>query len=150
MTRVAVLTLCLAIAACTTTGPTAQPDSAEREILAATDFWRAAYDSRDPARITATYGKDAVFWGTTMKSVATTPEAIAEYFRDAAGRPSARVVFTEQHVRVFGIVAFNSGSYTFKDSRDGKEITNPSRFSMVFHRQGDTWVLVHHHSSRAP
>jgi hypothetical protein len=150
MIRIAVLVLFMAIAGCSTTAPTATTNTAEQEILAATDVWRAAYDSRDPVRITATYGKGAVFWGTTMKSVATTPEAIAEYFKDAASRPSARVVFTEQHIRIFGDVAFNSGAYLFKDSRDGKEITNPSRFSMVFHRQSGTWVLVHHHSSRLP
>lgn len=85
-----------------------------------------------------------------MKSVATSPEAIAEYFKNAASRPYAGVVFTEQHVRVYGDVAFNSGVYTFKDIRGGKEILNPSRYSMDFQRQAGTWVLVHHHSSRVP
>ncbi len=138
------------VAGCATTGANDLPDKAAAEILAATDSWRAAYDSRDPGRVAAVYGKGAVFWGTTMKTIATSPEAIAEYFKGAASRPYARVVFTEQHVRVYGDVAFNSGAYTFKDSRDGKEIANPSRYSMVFHREGGIWVLVHHHSSRVP
>ena len=150
MTRIAAFLLAVLIAGCATTGPASVPDTAEKEVLAATDAWRAAYDSRDPARITSTYGKGAVFWGTTMKSIAASPEGIAEYFKGVAGRPNARVVFTEQHVRVFGDVAFNSGAYTFRDSRDGKEIMNPSRFSMVFQRQGGAWMLVHHHSSRVP
>jgi uncharacterized protein (TIGR02246 family) len=138
------------IAGCASTGAIDSSDKTTTEILAATDAWRAAYDSRDAARITAMYGKGAVFWGTTMKSIATSPAAIDEYFKDAASRPYARVVFTEQHVRVYGDVAFNSGAYTFKDNRDGKEIANPSRYSMVFHREGGNWVLVHHHSSRVP
>jgi uncharacterized protein (TIGR02246 family) len=150
MRKIAALIVSLVIAGCATTSATDAQDQATKEILAATDAWRAAYDSRDAARITAMYGKGAVFWGTTMKSIATSPEAIAEYFKNAANRPYARVVFTEQHVRVYGDVAFNSGAYTSKDSRDGKEITNPSRYSMVFHREGGTWVLVHHHSSRLP
>ena len=150
MKRIAVLLLSLVIAGCAAVGPTNGLNVAEREIIATTDSWRAAYDSRDPTRIAAMYGKGAVFWGTTMKSIASSPEAIADYFKGAANRPNARVVFTEQHVRVYGDVAFNAGAYTFKDSRDGKEIANPSRFSMVFQRQGDVWVLVHHHSSRVP
>jgi hypothetical protein len=150
MRKIAGLIVALLIAGCATTSTTDTSDKDTKEILAATDAWRAAYDSRDSARITAMYGKGAVFWGTTMKSIATTPEAIADYFKDAAKRPYARVVFTEQHVRVYGDVGFNSGAYTFKDSRDGKEIANPSRYSMVFHRQGGMWVLVHHHSSRVP
>lgn len=150
MVQIAAFVLALMIGGCATTGPASVPDGAEKEVLAATDAWRAAYDSRDPARVTSFYGRGAVFWGTTMKLIAASPESIAEYFKDVAGRPNARVVFTEQHVRVFGDVAFNSGAYTFRDNRDGKEIMNPSRFSMVFQRQGGAWVLVHHHSSRVP
>lgn len=150
MKRIAAFLFALFIAGCATIGPASVSATAEKEVLAATDSWRAAYDSRDAARINATYGRGAVFWGTTMKSIATSPEAIAEYFKDVASRPNARVVFTEQNVRVLGDVAFNSGAYTFKDNRDGKEIINPSRFSMVFERRGGAWVLLHHHSSRMP
>jgi hypothetical protein len=150
MGRTAGLVACLVIAGCASTGTADSADKARTEVLAATDAWRAAFDSRDPARITATYGNGSVFWGTTMKSIATSPQAIAEYFKDAASRPDTRVVFTEQHVRVYGDVAFNSGAYTFRDRRDGQEIITPARYSMVFHREGGNWVLVHHHSSRAP
>ena len=149
--RVLVACLCVFIlSSCTTSSGGQGTDAAVKEILAATDAWRAAFDSRDPARIAGMYGQGAVFWGTTMKTVATTPEAIKEYFKDAAARPDARVAFTDQHVRVYGDVAFNSGAYTFTDKRDGKDIVSPSRFSMVFQRQGSAWVLVHHHSSRVP
>jgi ketosteroid isomerase-like protein len=40
------------------------------QVTAAAAAWRAAYDSRDPARITAMYAPDAVLWGTTTKTVA--------------------------------------------------------------------------------
>jgi len=82
---------------------------------AATAAWRAAYDSRDPARITAMYDSDAVLWGTTAKTVAPNPSAIAEYFKDAGKRPNARVSFGEQHLRVYGDVAVSTGYYTFSD-----------------------------------
>ena len=112
--------------------------------------WRAAYDSRDPARISSQYATDAVFWGTTAKTVAATPAAIADYFKDAATRPNARVVFGEQHIRTYGDIAAITGNYTFTDFRDGKEISNASRFSLVFQRQGGKWLIVQHHSSRLP
>jgi hypothetical protein len=63
------------------------------QVSAATAAWRAAYDSRDPARITAMYAPDAVLWGTTAKTVAANPSAIAEYVKDAGKRPNARVEF---------------------------------------------------------
>ena len=150
MRRISCLIVLLMITGCACTGVIDSSEKATAEILVATDAWRAAYDSRDATRIAAMYGKGAVFWGTTMKSIATSPAAIADYFKDVASRPNARVVFTDQHVRVYGDVAFSSGAYTFKDNRDGKEIANLSRYTLVFHREGGNWVLVHHHSSRVP
>src|SRR4051812_23302887 len=75
------------LSACATLPGPGTVDPAVKDVLAATDAWRAAYDSRDPARIAAMYGQGAVFWGTTMKAVAASPEAIHEYFKDAAARP---------------------------------------------------------------
>jgi len=150
MRKIASLLVFLAMAGCASTADMDTSDNATAGIRAATEAWRAAYDSRDAGRITAMYEKSAVLWGTTSKTIAASPEAIADYFKDAALRPNARVVFTEQNVRVLGDVAFDSGLYTFKDIRDGREISNPARYSMVFQRKQGNWMLVHHHSSRLP
>ncbi len=120
------------------------------QVAAATAAWRAAYDSRDPTRITAMYDSDAVLWGTTSKTVAPNPAAIAEYFKDAGKRPNARVTFGETHLRVYGDVAVNTGYYTFSDVRDGKDISVPARFTMVFRNRDGKWLIVAHHSSRVP
>jgi uncharacterized protein (TIGR02246 family) len=128
----------------------AQTLSVQDQVTAATDAWREAYDSRDPARITALYDPEAVLWGTTSQTIRPTPEAIAEYFKDAGARPDARVTFGEQYIRVYGDVAINSGDYTFADVRDGNPVTTPARFSMVFANRDGTWLIVDHHSSRVP
>jgi uncharacterized protein (TIGR02246 family) len=120
------------------------------QVAAATAAWRAAYDSRDPARITAMYDSDAVLWGTTAKTVAPDPPAIAEYFKDAEKRPNARVAFGEQHIRVYGDVGVNTGYYTFSDVRDGQAVSVPARFTMVFRNRDGKWLIVGHHSSRVP
>jgi uncharacterized protein (TIGR02246 family) len=120
------------------------------QVTAATAAWRAAYDSRDPARITAMYDSDAVFWGTTAKTVAANPAAVAEYFKDAPKSPSARVTFGEQHIRVYGDVAVNTGYYTFSNVRDGQPVSAPARFTMVFRNRDGKWLIVAHHSSRVP
>lgn len=119
-------------------------------ITAATQAWQAAYDSRDPKTIVSMYDAEAVLWGTTAKTIATNPAAVLEYFKDAALRPNARVVIGEQHVRVFGDTAFNSGYYTFTDVRDGQAVSRPARFTLVFHKQAGRWLVVAHHSSAMP
>lgn len=122
----------------------------KNEVDAATAAWRTAYDSRDPVRITATYDSDAVLWGTTSKTVAVNLASIADYFKDAGTRPDARVVFGEQHIRVYGDVAVNTGYYTFSNIRDGKPVSIPARFTLVFRNRDGKWLIVAHHSSRVP
>jgi uncharacterized protein (TIGR02246 family) len=120
------------------------------QIMSATKEWQAAYDSRDPKRIVSMYDEEAVLWGTTAKTIAPNLTAIWEYFKDAASRPNARVVIGEQHIRVFGETAFNSGYYTFMDVRDGQAVPRPARFTFVFHSKAGKWLVVAHHSSALP
>ena len=150
--RISIVVLLSALlAACAAPGSDrADAGNAKAGVTAATQAWRAAYDSRDPQKITEQYAKDAVFWGTSSKTVRATPEAIMEYFADAKKRPDARVEIIEQHIQIYGDVGINTGLYNFSDIRDGKRVPNPSRFSMVFEQRGDRWVLVQHHSSRLP
>ena len=96
------------------------------------------------------YDSDAVLWGTTAKTVAANPAAIAEYFKDAGKRPKARVVFGEQNIRVYGDVGVNTGYYTFSDVRDGQRVSRPARFTLVFRSRDGLWRIVGHHSSEIP
>jgi len=116
-------------------------DTAKQQVAEATSAWVAAYNSRDPARITSLYDPEAVFWGTSAKTIAANPAAVAEYFKDAGKNPKARVTLGEQHIRVYGDVAINTGYYTFG---------NPARFTFVYRNRNGKWLIVDHHSSRVP
>jgi uncharacterized protein (TIGR02246 family) len=142
--------LLVALLSACATGTGGGGTSGNDEAAGATAAWRAAYNSRDPARITAMYDSDAVLWGTTAKTVAPNPSAIAEYFKDAGKRPNARVTFGEQYLRVYGNIAVNTGYYTFSDVQDGKEVSRPARYTMVFRNRNGKWFIVAHHSSRVP
>jgi hypothetical protein len=120
------------------------------EVAAATKAWQVAYDSRDPKNIVGMYDESAVLWGTTAKTIASDPNAVWEYFKGAASRPNARVVIGEQHIRVFGDTAINSGYYTFTDIREGQLVPRPSRFTFVFQSKAGKWRIVGHHSSAMP
>ena len=120
------------------------------QIASATKGWQVAYDSRDPKSIVGMYDAEAVLWGTNAKSIAPNPNAVWEYFKNAASRPNARVVIGEQHIRVFGDTASSSGYYTFTDVRDGQIVPRPARFTLVFHNKAGKWLVVAHHSSAMP
>lgn len=150
MRSIFLLVLATLLAACATPPSGSESPKARDEIAAATQGWCDAYNSRDPQRITGYYAPDAVFWGTTSKTVRATPAQIMEYFKPAPDRPEARNELVEQHIQVYGDVGVNTGIYNFSDVQNGKRILNPSRFTMVFHKRDGRWVLVEHHSSRMP
>ena len=120
------------------------------DVAAAVKAWAAAYDTRDPQKITALYDLDALFWGTGARTLAATPASVFDYFKDARARPDARVVINDHQVRVFGDIAISSGIYTFSGVRDGQPTTAPARFSMTFRLRDGRWMIVSHHSSRMP
>gem|GEM_PF-258423 len=136
------------LGACASVPPDEQ--TSRDRIEAATRAWQSAYDSRDPAIIVGLYDARAVLWGTTARTIAASRAEIREYFKDAASRPNARVVIGEQHIRVYGETAFNSGYYTFTDVREGQVVPRPARFTLVFHRKAGEWLIVAHHSSVTP
>jgi uncharacterized protein (TIGR02246 family) len=118
---------------------------------AALQAWVDAFNSRDPKRIVARYAPTAVFWGTTAKTIATTPAQVWDYFKDAGQRPATRVTIDSTHQRIFGDTAVISGAYTFADVKEGEQSNvRPARYTIVFRRTGDGWLIVDHHSSRVP
>jgi uncharacterized protein (TIGR02246 family) len=121
------------------------------EIESAVQRWVAAYNSRDPARITAQYAPDAVLWGTGSKEMRSSAEAIADYFKNSAKRPAATVRVDSEVIRpLTDEAALAVGSYTFGDSQQGASADRPSRFTFVFVRRDGRWAILHHHSSAMP
>ena len=63
----------LLLAACATHNTTPGNSSATKEqVAAATAAWVAAYNTRDPARITSLYDQEAVLWALQQKRLALT------------------------------------------------------------------------------
>ena len=120
------------------------------EVAAATNAWVEAFASHDAERITALYAPDAIFWGTTSPTLRDTPALIREYFENLKGRPTVRIELDEQHIRIYGDTAINTGRYTVHEVRDGQPTARPLRFSFTYRRHEGRWLIVDHHSSAMP
>ena len=120
------------------------------DIAATTRAWVDAFNTREPERILALYADDAVFWGTTSATLRDTPAEIREYFITSPQRPHVRVAIDEQRIRVHGDIALNTGAYTFTNKVDGQPTKNQARFTFVYRRVGDRWLIIDHHSSALP
>ena len=127
------------------------PETTRGEIAKATEAWIAAMSSHDAQRVLALYDPEAVLWGTRSPTLRDNPVTVREYFNILRTVPSSyKAVLGEQRIRVYGDIAINTGTYTFLEVRDGKEIVRPARFSFVYRNRDGRWLIVDHHSSASP
>ena len=121
------------------------------EVGAATEHWAQTFNRGDPSEIASLYLDDAVLWGTVAPGLLTGRQEIHAYFSRACV-PGAlpRVQIEQQHLRVMGEIAVNSGAYLFHVIDQGQERPLPARFSMVWRKTPQGWRLVDHHSSARP
>jgi uncharacterized protein (TIGR02246 family) len=125
-----------------------QPASKET-IAALFHDWNKALQSGKAEEVLKLYAPDAILLPTVSNKVRHNHEEIKDYFLTLlASKPSVKM--DEQNIRIFGPMAINSGVYTIKLTRDGKPAEIPARFTFVYQRQGDRWVIVEHHSSAMP
>jgi len=123
----------------------------QEDVAAATAKWGEVLAQQNPDTITALYAKDGVLWGTLSPTVRSGPEGIRAYFVGAFNAlPQVKVAFGEQKIRVYGNTAVNTGYYTFSFVKDGENKSLPARYSLTYVKDGDTWMIVDHHSSTVP
>ena len=140
------------LSACATT---AQIDgTAKEQVAAATRAWIEAMGNHDQERVLSLYDPEAVLWGTTSPTIRDNPASVREYFNFLPTAPSYyKGVLGEQHVRVYGDTAINTGTYTFIGpalDAAGTPINRPARFSFVYRNRDGRWLIVDHHSSAVP
>lgn len=123
---------------------------AEKEISQVFDQWMAAVGTGSSDAVMKLYAEDAVLLPTLSGKVCNTPELRKEYFDEFTAKPNLKGVVVESHIRVFGGMAVNSGLYTFSYTKDGATVVVPARFSFVYHKYPQGWLIVDHHSSRMP
>ncbi len=124
----------------------------KEDIAKATQEWADAMTSHDADRVMKLYDPQAVLWGTRSPTLRKDPAKVREYFGILKTvPPSYKATLGEQAIRIYGDMAINTGTYTFSEERDGKEILRPARFSFVYHKNpAAQWLIVDHHSSAVP
>src|SRR5262249_35012234 len=120
----------------------------KEDVAAATAKWGETLAQNDPDKVLALYATEAVLWGTLSPKVRADRAAVRDYFVGAFKvLPGLKVSFGEQLIRIYGTTAVNSGYYTFSYAKDGEPKTLPARYSLVFVKDGENWMIVDHHSS---
>lgn len=113
--------------------------------------WAAAFNEHDIDRLCSLYDSQAVLWGTMSPQIVTSAQGVRAYFeRTFQGATDICVSMNDAHVRSFGDVAVSTGSYAFALSIGGSSRLLPARFSFMYRRSAELWLIVDHHSSLMP
>ena len=127
------------------------PETSKAEIAEVTQKWIEGMSRHDLDGVVALYDPEAALWGTRSPTLRDNPAKVREYFKllDTVP-PTYKAVLGEQRIRVYDHIAINTGTYTFSEMRDGKEIIRPARFSFVYRYANGRWLIIDHHSSAMP
>ena len=121
----------------------------KEEIARLFDQWNAALQTGKADEVANLYAPNAILLPTISDKVRRNRAEIKEYFeRFLQSKPFGKI--DEQHIRIHGDLALNSGTYTFTLTKGGKKSDVQARYTFVYHRQGDRWLIVDHHSSEMP
>jgi uncharacterized protein (TIGR02246 family) len=108
-----------------------------------------AFNSRDPARLSALYDADAVLSDASEAKPRVGASAIADYYKSARERPTQRVALGEHAIRLYGDTAIDSGTYNVFEMRGGEATVTPARYTLVYRQRGGKWVIVDHQTTPA-
>ena len=116
------------------------------KILGLFNQWNNALKTGNPKDVVTLYARDAILLPTVSNKVRHNHEEIEDYFvRFLAKVPSGKI--DESNVRIFSDLAINSGVYTFAFA-DGSTVQ--ARYTFVYKREGEDWLITEHHSSQMP
>lgn len=115
-------------------------------ILALFEEWNTALQTGRPKNVVTLYEPNAILLPTVSNKVRHNHEEIENYFFNFL-KKGPKGVINESNIRTFGNIAINSGVYTFSFN-DGNTVQ--ARFTFVYRRNEQRWLIIEHHSSAMP
>jgi uncharacterized protein (TIGR02246 family) len=122
------------------------------DALQVVEKWTRAFTDSDVDGIVRLYASDALFLGTSSKTVVVEPSEIRKYFEQAllSTRPMRAVVDSYSAMVVSDTAVVVTGLDTVSGVRAGKPFGGNGRFTFVVAKRGPDWQIVHFHRSSMP
>lgn len=117
------------------------------EVSAAVDRWATAFNANDVDALVNLYTPDAILVGSTGLARQEGRDTIRGYFSRLANSGDKVVIEDRKIVSLGDNIAYATGFYEFSAMREGEVRKTKAGFSMVFVKQGNDWLIAHHHSS---
>lgn len=131
-------------------------DSNEDEIIVKDKYYQwcnsIAKAHGDAKVMTRFYAPEAILLPTlSQKIFSNTNGELDEYFKMLTSYPDIKCIPKSLNTRMYKETAINSGLYTFSyQDKTGKTVQIPARFTFVYHKENNDWLIIKHHSSKMP
>lgn len=79
-----------------------------------------------------------------------TNNGLDAYFKKLTSKPNLKCTPKKLVTHIRGGIATNTGFYDFSFTKNGETIVIPARFTFVYKKSGDRWLITSHHSSKMP
>jgi uncharacterized protein (TIGR02246 family) len=123
----------------------------KEEVQDAFKGWTNALSSGKAENVVNLYDKNAMLLATLNPTPIKDQQGRTEYFKKLTAKPKLKADVTEENIRLLDEnSAVVSGLYTFSFEQDGKKVEVPARYTFVFEKEKDKWMIVEHHSSKVP
>ncbi len=117
------------------------------EVSAVIDRWATAFNANDVDALVNLYTPDAILVGSTGTVRQEGRDAIRGYFARLANSGDKVAIEDRKIVLLGDNIAYATGFYEFSAVRDRAVRKTKAGFSMIFVKQGNDWLIAHHHSS---
>ena len=124
----------------------------KEDALAVLDKWTKAFAASDVDGIVKLYAGDALFIGTSSKTVVDKPEGIRRYFENAllTNKPLGETLNNYAVMVLSDTAVVITGLDTVTGVRDGQPFSANGRVTFVVAKRGSDWEIVHFHRSAMP
>ncbi|MBE9201409.1 SgcJ/EcaC family oxidoreductase [Nodularia sp. LEGE 06071] len=125
------------------------PKVTRPEIAGLFDRWNRSLQTGDPNLVTQNYARNAILLPTVSNQVRRNHEEIQDYFvKFLQQKPVGKINY--RSIRLYCGVAIDSGTYTFTVVNNDQIQEVPARYTFVYNRVGNKWLIAEHHSSAMP
>lgn len=115
--------------------------------------WVKAIESAhgNPKAVVALYAPNAILLATfSPHLLINNNHGLDKYFASFTGHKNLRCSTLESIYRRMGNVGLSTGLYTFTYYEKGKKMVVPARFTFVYQKINNQWLIINHHSSIEP
>lgn len=125
------------------------PQVDKSEIAQLFDRWNASLKTGKASEVVKNYAPNAILLPTVSNQVRHNRTEIRQYFEQFLNLQPVGTM-KEENIKIFCDIAIASGRYDINIRKNGKPQKVKARYTFVYQKIGNNWLIEEHHSSAMP